>query len=96
MADVKVEITHDNAVLLLDAADKAGEGPEVVRTSTGFFTVDEALAKAAGVDHTTADDEKKAFAAQLKADDEASGYKRTAKERNAVAAAVTDTTTSEE
>lgn len=96
MAQVKVEISHDNAVLLLDAAEKAGEPPEVVGTSNNQFVVDEKIAKAAGVDYTTEADERKAFADRLKADDEASGYKRTAKERTEAAKSVTDTSTSEE
>lgn len=79
MADVKVEQSQDNAILLLDAADKAGEDPGVVRTtSKGYLVVDEALAKKAGVKYTTEEDEEKAFQQQLAADDEASGYERDA------------------
>jgi len=52
MADVKVPVSGDNAVLLLAAAEKAGKSADVVRTtSDGHFLVDEAVAKEAGVDY---------------------------------------------
>jgi protease II len=76
MADVKVQQTKENAVLLLDAADKAKEDVSVVRTTAGSFVVDEALAKKAGVEYTTEDDEAKAFDAKVKADDEEAGVQR--------------------
>jgi hypothetical protein len=76
MADVKVQQSKDNAVLLLDAAEKAKEEANVVRTSGGYLVVDEALAKKAGVEYTTEDDEAKAFDAKVKADDEEAGVQR--------------------
>jgi hypothetical protein len=76
MADVKVQQSKENATLLLDAAEKAKEEAEVVRSSGGSFVVDEALAKKAGVEYTTEADETKAFEAQVKADDEEAGVQR--------------------
>jgi hypothetical protein len=53
MSDVRVPFNEpgDQAVLLLAAAEAEGESPTVVRTETGAFVVDEALAKKAGVDY---------------------------------------------
>jgi hypothetical protein len=92
MADqknVKVEITQENAVLLLDTAEKDGQDPSVVATSSGHFVVDEALAKKAGVDYTTDADEEKAAAKQLAADDKASGYERNTATKKAAATKTT-------
>ena len=100
MADVKVETTQDNATLLLAAAEKDEQDPGVVRsTSKGHFLVDEALAKKAGVEYTTEADVAKAFEAQVKADDEATGFERdTAAPRKRAAAkkAASKTTASKE
>lgn len=50
MSDVKVPMNSDNAVLLLEAAQKAEQAPDVVRTtSQGYFLVPEEIAKDAGV-----------------------------------------------
>lgn len=54
MGDVFVsngDSAQDTAVLLLDAAESADLPPDVVRTTSGGFVVDEKLAKAAGVDY---------------------------------------------
>lgn len=85
MAEVKVPLSKDNAVLLLDAAEKAGESADVVRTSGGVFVVDEALAKKAKVDYKTEADEEKEAQERLAADDEASGYKRPGAKKAAAA-----------
>jgi hypothetical protein len=76
MADVKVEATQDNATLLLAAAEKDKQEPDVVRSTTKGLVVDEALAKKAGVEYVTEADEEKALQQQLKADDEAAGLER--------------------
>lgn len=60
MSNVRVPFTKDNedtAVLLLDAAEKTDEGVAAVRTGSGFFIVDESLAKAAGVEYDTPEED---------------------------------------
>lgn len=42
--------SEENAVLLLDAADKLGLEPDVVRTTSFGFSVPEEVAKKAGLD----------------------------------------------
>lgn len=50
MTDVKVPMNSDNAVLLLEAAQKMEQEPDVVRTTTqGYFLAPEDVAKEAGV-----------------------------------------------
>lgn len=49
MADVRVEASRDNAVLLLEQAEKAKESADIVRFSDGWLIVDESLARKAKV-----------------------------------------------
>ena len=59
MTDVFVppgDSAQDTAVLLLEAAEKAGEPADVVRSSDGGFVVPQELADAAGVDYESGDD----------------------------------------
>jgi len=61
MSDVFVppgDSAQDTAVLLLEAAEKAGEPADVVRSSDGGFVVPKELADAAGVDYDKGDDDE--------------------------------------
>lgn len=67
MADVRVKISQDNAVLLLAEAEKQEQDPSVVRTSDGWFVVEEGIASKAGVKYETDEDEEADQAAAKKA-----------------------------
>lgn len=59
---VEVETGHDpdTAVLLLDAAEKAGMPVEWVQTTSAGFLVPKEVADAAGVDYGTGEDDQSA------------------------------------
>jgi hypothetical protein len=82
MSDVRVAISQDNAILLLDAADKAGEDPAVVRTSDNWFVVDEDIAKDAGVEYEVDEDEKAELAAERAAKKAATAQRRAAAKKS--------------
>lgn len=50
--------TQDQAILLLAEAQKAGVGPQAVRTVSGGFMTSQEIAEAAGVEYDRDDEEQ--------------------------------------